>query len=98
MQWRPFRSFFVAAAFVCALPASARAENVSAEALFRAGRAATARGDHAAACTHYRESYRLEQAPGTLLNLALCEETLGKLASAWQHYQDAVFDLSAEDQ
>lgn len=98
VSWQLLRSIAVATVLVCALPENAHAENVAAEALFRAGRAATARGDHATACTHYRESYRLEQALGTLLNLALCEEALGKLASAWQHYQDVIRDLSAEDQ
>ena len=97
-KWRHFHSIAVMTAFLSALSPIARAENVSAEALFRAGRAAASRGDHNAACTHYRESYRLEPALGTLLNLAMCEEALGRFATAWQHYKDASRDLSAEDQ
>jgi hypothetical protein len=82
------------------LPVRERAcENVSAEALFRAGTRGTARGDHAAElCITSASRIDSSRAPGTLLNLALCEEALGKLASAWQHYQDVVRDLSAEDQ
>jgi hypothetical protein len=87
-----------ALALICAQPKAARADNAAAETLFRAGRAASARGDHATACTHYRESYRLEPAIGTLLNLALCEEALGKLASAWQHYEDAARALTTDDE
>lgn len=62
-------------------------DSARAEELFRLGRKASARGDHQAACESYRESFRLESALGTLLNIAVCEEALGELASAWEHYQ-----------
>jgi hypothetical protein len=70
---------------------------VTAEALFRAGRQASARGDHTTACVKYRESYRIENALGTLLNLAVCEEHLGQLASAWQRYQQVLSVLAPHD-
>jgi hypothetical protein len=102
LKWRGALRASCAIAFAVvyawARPGVALAENVSAEALFRAGRAASARGDHATACTHYRESFRLENAPGTLLNLALCEEALGKLASAWKHYQAVARALAGDDE
>jgi hypothetical protein len=80
------------------VPERARAQaTATAEALFRAGRDASARGDHSAACTHYRESYRVERALGTLLNIAVCEEALGELASALQTFGDVLASLPPED-
>jgi hypothetical protein len=71
-------------------PASAAArDQVAAEALFRAGREAAAKGDHATACARFAESQRLDPAPGTLINLGDCKAQLGLFASAWQHYQEA---------
>lgn len=61
----------------------------AADALFRAGREAMKNKDYATACPKFAESQRLDPAAGTLLNLAQCEEGLGKTASAVQHYKDA---------
>jgi hypothetical protein len=58
--------------------------SATAEALFRAGREAVRAGQTAKACGYFRESQRLEPMLGTQLNLALCEEELGKLVSAWR--------------
>lgn len=70
---------------------------VAAEALFRDGRAAIERGDYEAACSRFRESHRLDPAPGTLLNLADCEERRGHLATAWQLFIDAGQQFTAGD-
>jgi hypothetical protein len=69
----------------------------TAEALFQAGRDAARRGDAAGACARFRESYRLDRAIGTLLNIAICEEELGQLAGAWQHYEEVIQGLQAGD-
>src|SRR5262245_57391445 len=69
----------------------------AAEALFRAGREAAERGDHRAACAKFGESNRLDPAVGTVLNIAICEEQLGRLAAAWQHYQEAIQGLPPSD-
>jgi hypothetical protein len=71
--------------------------SATAEALFRAGRDAARRGDHATACEKFRESNRLDPAVGTLLNIAICEEELGQLASAWQHYLEVLEGLFVSD-
>jgi hypothetical protein len=71
--------------------------HTAAEALFRAGREASGRGDYATACEKFRESHRLERAYGTLLNIGVCEEAVGQLASAWQRYQDILYSLPANE-
>jgi hypothetical protein len=69
----------------------------TAEALFAAGREAVRRGDYRAACPMFAESNRLDPALGTVLNLAICEEHIGRLASAWQRYQEVIHGLEASD-
>ncbi len=65
----------------------ARAQDVAAaEALFNEGRRLLDSGDTAAACEKFAESQRLDQSPGTGLNLASCNQRLGRLATAWGQY------------
>jgi hypothetical protein len=80
------------------LSAAQTRDEVRAEALFRAGREASKRGQHAEACARFKESYRLDQTAGTLLNIAVCEEELGELASSWQRYQGVLDALPASDE
>jgi hypothetical protein len=87
----------VIACLGAAAPAGAEGDPAAAEALFREGRAALSRGEHARACEKFRESYRLEAAQGTALNLADCEEKLGQLASAWQRFRGVAEELPAGD-
>jgi len=68
----------------------------AAEALFRAGRAAIARGDWASACDQFAESQRLDPAPGTLINLGDCKVHLGLLASGWASYHEAADNLAGD--
>jgi tetratricopeptide (TPR) repeat protein len=70
---------------------------VLAEQLFRDGRKAIEAGDLKTACAKFAESYRLDPAPGTLLNLGDCEERRGQLASAWEHFNQLHDTLPAND-
>ena len=77
--------------------ARAQSDVGAAEALFEAGRAAMEKGDFASACPRFGESERLDPAPGTLLNLADCEEHLGHLARAWEAWKEALATLPPSD-
>jgi hypothetical protein len=67
------------------LPAFA-GDSASAEALYRSAKDAAKKKDWATACAQFAESHRLDPAPGTLINLADCEEKRGLVASAWTHF------------
>jgi hypothetical protein len=70
---------------------AARAEpNPEAEKLFRDGRALVKDGKIRAACDAFAASARLEPSVGTLLNLGDCRAKLGKTATAWAAFTDAV--------
>jgi hypothetical protein len=58
--------------------------------LFDEGRSLMGAGNHALACPKFAESMRLNPGGGTLLNLALCHETVGRMATAWLEYKDAL--------
>lgn len=87
----------IAVALIAAGCASAReasaegpmSNEMRAEQLFRAGEKAFDSGKHADACAKFQESLKLGPKLGTLLNLALCHETVGKVATAWSEFQYA---------
>ena len=62
----------------------------AAEVLFQEGRDAVQRGNWPLACSKFRESERLDPGVGTLMNLADCEEKIGRLASAWERWREDV--------
>jgi len=63
------------------------ADRAAAEALFREGRTLMQSDKVAPACRKFEESYRLEAAPGTLLNMAHCHMREGRVATAWAEFQ-----------
>src|ERR1051325_1790887 len=90
----------LACSFAFALAAPASAENrdpATAEALFRQGRQSMESKNYQDACQKFAESQKLDPAAGTAMNLATCEEKLGKLASAWQHWKEAIDALPPKD-
>jgi hypothetical protein len=70
----------------------------AAETMFNQGRAALEKRDYPTACKYFRESDRLDPAPGTKLNLADCEEKRGRIATAWELFRAALQDLPASDE
>ncbi|MFO0548375.1 MAG: hypothetical protein U0271_08315 [Polyangiaceae bacterium] len=90
-------SLAIAAALLAALfaPTSALAEPTDADRaaatqLFRTGRELMEKRDFAAACPMLEESQRLDPGGGTLLNVALCHEAIGRLATAWTEFAEAL--------
>jgi hypothetical protein len=68
-------------------------EPASADTLFREGRDLVKAGRWAPACDKFAESLSLEPATGTMMNLADCEERLGKLMSARMRWEELVRSL-----
>jgi hypothetical protein len=88
---RRFRLAAAAASVVTCAGRSASAQGsvsneMRAEYLFRTGEKKFDSGRHVEACADFTESLRLGPKLGTLLNLALCHETIGKSATAWSEY------------
>src|SRR5687768_5276645 len=101
MRTSPAIAFFVALVALVGVctPASAQPRDpVAADALFREGREAMKAGDLLIACEKLKESQRLDPAPGTLLNLAECEEKRGRLAIAWEHARRALDTMAQSDE
>src|SRR6185295_14702479 len=97
---RALSLLFCLLAALCSSPvARAQARDpAAAEALFSAGREAFEKGDYATACPKFEESHRLDPGAGALINLAACREKLGKLASAWESWQQALRWLGPDDE
>jgi len=79
------------------LAAAQSNDAAAAEVLFTEGRKALDEKRYDEACRKFAESEHLEPAVGTLMNLATCEEKLGKLASAWQHWKEAIAAMRKDD-
>ncbi|MCK6532196.1 MAG: hypothetical protein L6Q84_04415 [Polyangiaceae bacterium] len=73
-----------------AAAAPSATERTLARELFEQGRKLMADKDYPKACAKLAESQRLDPAPGTLLNLAVCHEAEGKTATAWAEFNDAL--------
>lgn len=83
---------------VLGLAMPAHAETGAAAALFDSARDAMKRGNYAKARAQLEESLRLEPAVGTELNLALCEEQLGREVAAWRRLQRVIDTLPRDDE
>lgn len=73
------------------LTSSVHAEDKAlAESLFKQGKELMDAGNVAEACPKLAASLRADRADGTMLRLALCYQQLGKWASAWALYKEAL--------
>jgi hypothetical protein len=68
-----------------------------AEALFQKGREAMDASDFDVACEMFQESFDLDPAVGTVMNLAVCEEKRGHLARSWERWRQALGMLDESD-
>ena len=66
------------------------ADRRQAEALFAEAKKLLAAGQVAEACRKFEGSYKIDPAGGTVLNLALCHEKEGKIATAWAELKEAL--------
>jgi hypothetical protein len=73
-----------------AAPARAQQPGTESDDLFAKGREAMREQDYARALTLFERSESIEPAVGTLLNLAICEEKLGRLLRARDHLHEAL--------
>ena len=92
-----FLSFVV---ILLVMPSAALADDrliAQADALFEQGRRAADAGDYAVACAKFDASRRIDPAPGTVLNLADCEQARGELARAWRDFIDLADTLPSGD-
>jgi hypothetical protein len=90
---RRARTLLLGLAVVLSAAARASAQSsdpIAATELFKQARDAMAHGDNEAARLKLGESLRLDEKVGTLLNLADCEEKVGRIAAARQHVQRAI--------
>lgn len=84
---------------VLAFPASVFAQDAAAaEVLFEQGKVLVRQGNYAEACPKFAESHRLAASAGALLNLGECYVKLGKTASAWAAFREAVGSAQAAGQ
>jgi hypothetical protein len=85
--WPPILVF----ALLFSPSAQGQAVNKSAAtSLFKEGRDAFDKGDFTTACSKFAQSQQADPATGTLLNLAVCEDRIGKLVSARQRLEELI--------
>lgn len=90
----PWRALLAASALLW--HRQAVADESDAARLFREGRALVVEGRFAEACPRLEESQRREPRLGTQLNVAFCHERLGKLATAWLGFREALLTARAD--
>jgi hypothetical protein len=87
--WSPLARLAVFVAALVVVPFPARGASPAAEALFEEGRRLLEDGHTDEACMKFAESLAQDASSGILLNLALCHETQGRVATAWAEYRAA---------
>jgi hypothetical protein len=90
MRLRPPLSWSLSLAFLLGASTAQATEPERAARLFREGREAMGARDYAGACKKFIESEGADPRVGTLINLALCEEALARIATSRQYWQQAL--------
>jgi len=80
------RPLHVVCLLVAAVPARADDRQAAAQAAFEEGRRLLANGKLEEACAQMAASQSLDPAPGTLANLASCNEARGLVATSWAQW------------
>ena len=82
---------FSAVLLVALCPSVAQANDpAAADALFQSAKQLMAEKQFADACPKFDASYKLDPTLGTLLNLADCYEKMGRIATAWSTWGEAM--------
>jgi hypothetical protein len=89
MQRRSLASLALVLSALAARPVAAD-DRATAQQLFAQGKALLAKGKVAEACAKFQGAAELSQTHGVRLNLAACWNQLGKTASAWAMYDEAL--------
>jgi hypothetical protein len=71
-------------------------ERTMAQSLFDDARTLYAAGEFSDACDRFQASQRLDPRLGTLMNMAMCHEKIGRTASAWAEFKDAALQAARE--
>jgi hypothetical protein len=88
LRWIP--GALTVAWVLSASPVRAQTAETVAETLYQEGKLLIESGHYAEACPKLAESHRMDPGGGTVLLLAICYEQIGKTASAWVKYNEAV--------
>src|SRR5947209_893118 len=94
---RRLSALFLVSATVFVPLRSGAAPGAAPEESFERGRIAFEHGDFLTAEKEFETSYAADPAIGTLLNLAVCEQRLGRLAAALGRLQEASRKMSEDD-
>jgi serine/threonine-protein kinase len=90
MLLRRFTSSAVLFAALVASPAVRADDRATAQELFQQAKDLIAAGKMAEACAKFAAASELSQTAGVRLNLASCYEKIGRTASAWTRYDEAL--------